>query len=265
MASQLLFYDAVFPVSSTRHRQWAVETTRDFRFAAETNSVPLMGAEFARAALEYPIVFAGNEGKVMPVAMLGVENNINLYVNEQGEWQSRYIPAYVRRYPFIFSSTDEGKTFTLCLEESYPGLNQDGRGNRLFDDEGEQSQYLKGVMKFLQDYQAEFNRTRMLCEKLKELDVLEPMQAQLKLKSGKQVSLTGFQTISREKLHKLEPEVLSKLIQNGAMELIHVHFLSLQHFQTMMTRVAVSMDEKSGEADSSETEARELAEASPTA
>jgi len=90
-----------------------------------------MAAEFASAALEYAIVFGGTGDVVLPAAVLGVRTDENLYVTEQGGWQAKYIPAFVRRYPFVFFTRDEGKTFTLCIDEAFPGFNQSGRGERL--------------------------------------------------------------------------------------------------------------------------------------
>jgi hypothetical protein len=244
MSNQLLFYTAATPVNLQRHRDWGVESTGDFSFAANTNSAPVMAVEFAKAAAEYTLIFAGEGKKVVPSAVLGIQNDSNLYVDSNGKWASKYIPAFVRRYPFVFSSGDEGKTFTLCIDEDYAGLNKKAEGNRLFGADGERTDYLNGVLNFLKEYQTEYNRTQLFCDKLVELELLEPMQAQIKLKSGKQLSLTGFQSVSREKLNALAPETLSELAKTGALELIYIHLYSMKNFSEMMERVSVSLQEK---------------------
>ena len=241
MATQLLFYSSAVPLSVQRHRNWAVEPGSDFSFAGKTNSVPVMVIEFMKAAAEYSIVFAGDAEKIMPAAILGVQNDSNLYVDTDGKWSSKYIPAFVRRYPFVFSSGDDGKTFTLCIDEDYPRVNKDARGNRLFDDKGERTKYLEGVLNFLKEYQSEYNRTQLFCKKLRELDLLEPMQAQIKLKTGKQVSLTGFKCVSREKLNALAPDKLADLAKSGALELIYVHLYSMKNFTEMMERLSKTL------------------------
>jgi hypothetical protein len=185
----------------------------------------------------------------MPVAILGLQNDSNLYVDDDGKWSAGYIPAFVRRYPFVFSSGDDGKTFTLCIDEDYEGVNDSGEGNLLFDDEGERTTYLDGVLDFLKEYQTEYNRTQLLCDKLAELKLLEPMQAQIKLTSGEQLSLTGFQAVSREKLNGLDDDKLAELARSGALELIYVHLYSMKNFNEMMERLAQSMGrEKAKEA-----------------
>jgi hypothetical protein len=258
MSTQLLFYENATPVSSQRHQQWSIDVGNDYGFTRRTNSVPLMAVEFPNAALEYTIVFAGGEDAVMPAAILGVQNDTNLYVDDQGKWHAKYLPAFVRRYPFVFSSNDNGATFTLCIDEAFSGVNQDDRGSRLFADGGERTEYLENVLKFLQDYQNEFQRTQLFCKKLQELGLLEPMQAQIKLRSGQQMSLTGFMTVNRNKLNALEPDKLSELARKGILELAYMHLLSLKNFTAMMERVAGAV--RSGEAPAGETDAASASE-----
>ncbi|MCP3870055.1 MAG: SapC family protein [Gammaproteobacteria bacterium] len=116
-------------------------------------------------------------------------------------------------------------------------MNQNNAGNRLFGEQGEHSRYLEAVLTFLKNYQTDFNRTRTLCDKLNELKLLEPMQAQVKLQNGKQLSLTGFRTANREKLNNLAPENLSELAKSGVLELLYVHLSSLVNFSTVIERI----------------------------
>ncbi|MBI2204443.1 MAG: SapC family protein [Candidatus Rokubacteria bacterium] len=120
MTAKLLIYETVVPVSRARHGTWSVEVGADYAFSRHVNSVPLMAVEFPQAAAEYPIVFSGTD-EVMPAVILGVRGTENLYLGGNGAWQARYVPAFVRRYPFVFSSGDDGKTFTLCIDEAFGG------------------------------------------------------------------------------------------------------------------------------------------------
>jgi len=165
-----MIYETAVPVSHARHGNWSVEVGTDYAFCRTVNSVPLMTAEFASAALEYAVVFGGTGETVMPVTVLGVRTNENLYVTMEGGWQAKYIPAFVRRYPFVFFSRDDSKTFTLCIDEAFPGFNQSGRGERLFGDDGKPTPYVENVLKFLGQYQREFQRTQAFCKKLKDLN-----------------------------------------------------------------------------------------------
>ena len=71
----------------------------------------------------------------MPVAVLGVRDQENRYVTTEGRWEAKYIPAFIRRYPFVFSSGADNSKFTLCIDEDFTGCNQKGLGQQLFDDQ----------------------------------------------------------------------------------------------------------------------------------
>ncbi|TVQ41144.1 MAG: multidrug transporter [Geminicoccaceae bacterium] len=235
---QQLFYQTAVPVSAQRHKDWSIKTGDSYAFAAKVNSVPLTAIEFGQAAGEYPIVFAGTPEAVFPAVILGVQQDENLFVDTDGRWLGRYVPAFVRRYPFVFSEDAEGKTFTLHLDERFEGCNQEGRGERLFDADGEQTQYLKGVLGFLQDYQARFRRTQAYCKRLVDLKLLQPVQAQFTLNTGEQRMLGGFMTVDREKLKAIAAEDAADMLQKDELECTFLHLASLRHFQNMLERFA---------------------------
>ena len=175
MTTQLLIYETAVPVSSGRHGKASVELGKGYGFASKINSVPLMAVEFPQAAQDYAIVFAQNADEVLPVVILGARAGENLYVKEDGSWNASYLPAFIRRYPFIFSASDDGKTFTLCVDEAFQGLNYLGKGQALFTPEGKQTPYVDNVLKFLQEYRTQFLRTKAFARKLVEHQLLEPM------------------------------------------------------------------------------------------
>ena len=237
MASQLLIYESAVPVSGARHGGWSVEVGGDYSFTKSVNSVPLMAVEFPHAASEYAIVFSGSADAFIPAVILGMRGNENLYLGGEGAWQAKYIPAFVRRYPFVFSSSQDGKTFTLCIDEAFPGFNQEGRGQRLFDDEKKPSGYVSNVLKFLEQYQVEFRRTQAFCNKIKDLGLLEPMRAQANLPSGERLALTGFMAVSRDKLKALPGDKLAELAKTDELELLYLHLQSMRNFAAMVQRL----------------------------
>ncbi len=233
--AQLLFYENVAPVSPQRHGELSIDRA-DFGFAAHVNSVPLMAVEMTAAAGEYTIVFAGNEEAVAPVVILGLEGTKNEYVDEDGKWTADYIPAFVRRYPFVFSQQEN--TYTLCVDESWNGCNKDGKGERLFDEKGERTEYLSRMLKFLEESQAHFVRTQTYCNHLKEMDLLEPMKADFTLPGGEKKSLGGFMAVNRDKLRNLAPEKLAELAKTDELELTYIHLLSMNNFRRVLERTA---------------------------
>lgn len=236
MSVQLLFYNQAVPVNSERHRDLFVKTGNTYAFAAKVNAVPVMAVEFRAAAMEYPIVFAGDGDVLLPVAVLGTMRDRNDFLDADGRWLGRYVPAYVRRYPFVFASGDDGNAFTLCVDEGFAGCNREGRGERLFDADGERTQYLNGVLGFVSEYQGQFLRTRAIAERLRTLGLLEPMTAQFRLPDGSTGSLTGFQGVNRERLKALAPEQLAELARGDELELIYLHLASMHCFGVLAER-----------------------------
>lgn len=237
MAKQLLIYDQVVAVSPQRHGKKSIKTGSNFSYAGGVNSVPLMAAEFEAASFEYPIVFSGEAGAIMPVALLGLRDGENLYVDAEGKWTGRYVPAFVRQYPFVFASTDKGDNFTLCIDESFSGVNEEGLGERLFDAGGARTQYLQSVLGFLQAYQAQFRATRRFVQRLEDLKLLEAMEAQFTLTSGQRMRLGGFQTVNRERLRQVAADVLGQMARGGELDLVYAHVHSMRNLTPTAERI----------------------------
>ena len=236
MSKQLLIYERAVPVNPRDHRDVSIKSGADFRFAREINSAPLMTAEFDLASVEYAIVFAGEGDRIMPAALLGVRDSENLYIDAGGAWNAKYVPAFIRRYPFVFSSEDRAR-FTLCLDEEFSGVNRRGIGERLFDAEGARTQYLQGVLNFLQAYQAQFDATRAFTQRLIDLDLLEAMQARFTLPSGQVITLSGFMSVNRGRLRALSGDALARLAANGDLDLIYAHLHSQRNFTPTAERI----------------------------
>jgi hypothetical protein len=244
MPKQLLIYETAVPISASRHGGHSIAPAPDYSFSAEINAVPLMAVEFLQAAAEYAIVFTQAGDEVMPAVVLGVRGNQNLYLSSEKKWSADYIPAFIRRYPFVFSSSADGKTLTLCVDESHPGVNREARGERLFGEDAKPTPYVERVLKFLQEYQSHFERTRTFCKRVQELGLLEPMQAQVTTPKGEKLSLNGFLSVSREKLRNLDSESLGKLAKTDELELLYLQLHSMRNFNDVKDRLIGSLKEE---------------------
>jgi len=236
MDTQLLFYNEVAPITAERHSNWHAREVKDFSFAKKTNSVPLMAAEFLSALADYPIVFAGDEESVIPVLLLGMRNEVNAFVGPEGDWKSRYIPAFVRRYPFVLALSDDKEKYYLCIDESFSGFNQSDEGPALITEDGTPTEYTEGVLKFLSQYQAEFERTQAICKKLKDLNLLEAKQVQATAASGETMNVDGFYAVEPTRLASLPSEAIVDLVRSGTYELICFHLASLRNFELLRDR-----------------------------
>src|SRR5256885_2584787 len=215
MVAKQLIYENAVPVSKARHATWSVAVGNDYAFSRKVNSVPLMAVEFPGAAAEYAIVFAGSAEAVMPVVILGMRDQENLYLGPLGGWQAKYVPAFLRRYPFVFSSQDEGKIFVQCIDDHLDRLTYPARRSTHLNAEGKPSPFVDNVLKFLQSYQVEFRRTQTFCKKLQELNLLEPMRAQVTLDGGERLALGGFMAVNRARLKTLSGGKLTAMARSA--------------------------------------------------
>ena len=237
MAAQLLFYEQLTPLNRQAHGGWSLENVGGFNFAEKSNAVPLLAVEFLRAASQYPIVFTPQgEDEFTPVAILGLSGQKNVFVGSDGSWQADYIPAFVRRYPFVFALSDDRSQYTLCIDESYAGFNASGKGQALFHEDGKPSDYVQGILKFLQDYEQQMAATRRFCRNLVELGLLEASHLQFKSPSGQEGALTGFHCVNRSRLKGLSGTTLARVMESDELELLFAHLHSLRNFAEVHQR-----------------------------
>jgi len=236
MAKQLMIYENAVPISAEAHRNIAVRQGTTFTFAATLNSVPLVVAEFEKASAEYPIIFAGEGDAMTPALVVGLRTDENLCVTVTGTWDGDYVPAFLRRYPFVFSGGDADETFTLCIDTAFEGVNSEGRGERLFDSDGNRTQYLGTMLQFASDYQTQHTVTRAFTDRIRELDLLEPATATASLPNGTRLSLGGFQRISIDRLAALDDAAVLDLFRSGMLGVIHAHLASMSRLSGLLAR-----------------------------
>ena len=233
----LMFYQAPAPLNSAVHLRMRVRPLNgNYRFAAATNSVPLAAVEFFDAAREYPIVFTEGD-KPFPTILTGVRNQENLLVGDDGSWQGRYVPAFVRRYPFVLSERADSKDFSVYIDEGYDGINAEG-GERLFNDDGSHTLMFKQALEFLSQFQGEVERTSRFAERLKELDLLVSRRLEVKRPDDAPLVLQGFYVIDEARLQALDDTVLLGLARSGELAWIYAHLMSLSNVGILADRLA---------------------------
>lgn len=236
MSKQLLIYGRTAPITVTSHKDCSVQTNKGFAFAAGLNSAPLVAVEFAAAALDMTIVFSGTQDSVFPSLLLGIRDGQNLFVGPGGAWTGNYIPAFLRRYPFVFSDADQNDAYTLCIDEESEALNREGRGERLFDSQGLRSQYLTSMLDFVTSYQGHYERTKLFCQRLVALKLLDGMQAQFTAPDGRTSAVSGFLTINRDRMKAVSESDLRAMFGNDELELCYLHLQSLQNIGKLNLR-----------------------------
>lgn len=237
----MLIYERPVALNREAHRHLRLRPDARFGHVSTLNAVPLVGFEFGLAARDYPIVFAGESAEqAYPSALLGLRPNENLHVDAEGRWSECYVPAFVRRYPYALAT--EGERFQVILDEAWPGFNTE-EGDPLFDDEGKESEALKRVLGFLEEYQGHIRSTQVFMGELNRLGLLEAKQIQRDAAGDQQAQvLTGLWMINEDKLKALSAEQSQALLKSGALAWIYAHMLSLVNLDRLNARLQRRME-----------------------
>ena len=230
LTGEALFYVSPEPLSKEAHAGLGLKNLETpYAFAARTHLVPVTVTEFGPAALCYPIIFIGAEKT--PVAVMGVNADENLFVDEKGAYApDAYLPAYIRRYPFVLANDAAAQRMVVCIDTKAPmiGENPDAP----FFEDGEPSAYTKGAIDFCNNFEQEAQRTQSFVNLLKELDLFEEKTAHYTPplangQAGQPQTIAQYQGVSEAKLNALSAEKLKELSSNGALSQIYAHLISL--------------------------------------
>ena len=244
MAKQLMIYNDIQPLSD-KHAKWSVNV-ENHAFISHLNSVPLLATEIAFASSDFPVIFSAtaNEGEYLPLAVMGLKDGQNLLLNDKHVLTTRYVPAFIRRYPFVLGGDKDADTMALCIDADSKTVLKDGsKGRRLFEENGEQSAHLKEVVEFLKDYQYRAEMTKVFCKRLHELNLLEPMQANITFKGREEanMNLMGFYVVKREKLKALGDAEALDLFKKDGLELIYSHMQSLANLNHLISKKSAKL------------------------
>lgn len=234
--TDLLFYKQLTTLDKDKHAALKLARTTDYRFAAATNSLPVVAVEFVEAHKEYPIVFVkGADGGFLPVALVGLRDNENLCLGADGRWDGHYVPAFVRRYPF--APADAGNNQMLvCFDETAACLGS-GEGEPLFVD-GAQGPVLQQALTLLQEYQGQALRTQAFCQHLADFNLLMESNAEARMNDGTSHRLSGMYVVDEKRLQVLDPDKVQQLFASGELSLIYAHLMSLGNLQRLVDRLA---------------------------
>ncbi len=231
-----LFYNSLTPLSSQLHPHHGLSRRSDVIFTNITHAIPVTVDEFAVAQRHFPIVFGLGDNPA-PLALLGLNEGRNLFVDAEGKWQQDvYIPAFVRRYPFMLAKLNpQADELSLCFDDT-SGIVVENGAERLFD--GDQpSEVTKGVLAFCEQFEQAIFRTRGFMDELLKLDLLIDGEVSIQQADMAEPAVyRGFRMVAEEKLQKLRGDQTRKMVQNGMMGLIYAHLFSLSQITGLFER-----------------------------
>lgn len=227
-------FEQMVPLSVDRHADRRVRHSTSMGFARKFHIAYITVQEFSRAAAIYPLVFVADrqEGGYRSVALLGLAAGDNLFVGSSGQWQASYIPAMIRRYPFALSRTRDGQQYIVCVDES-SSLLSTSEGAPLFDAQGQATETLENVKRYLSELQAMDRATREFCAFLQHHDLLVPFK--LRVNASAQLrKIEGCFVVSQERFNALEDSAVLALHQSRFLGPLYAHLLSLAQVERLV-------------------------------
>ena len=243
LSGDVMFYKRPEPLSFEAHGKLGLNpTNKPFAFAAGAQAVPLIVAEFGPASLQYPIVFAG--GGYQPLAVLGLRAGENLFVEPDGNYRPlSYIPAFIRRYPFVFAHGDEEpERLIVCIDRDADVVGENPQVP--FFEGNEPSEFTRKCLDFCSNFETERRKTDEFVNLLRELDLFEirtitftPTNPDGSL--AEPVKVSEHFSPSEARVKALPEATQIELMRTGALQQIHLHWNSLLNWERLVNEVAL--------------------------
>ncbi|MBU4528613.1 MAG: SapC family protein [Hoeflea sp.] len=237
-----LFYKSPEALNRERHGGKGLALSGDLGFAANAIVIPLMAAEMPAAMRSYPIVFSGPD--YMPMVITGIRDGENLFINSEGKWaEPHYVPAYVRRYPFILAGGETDERLTLCIENDPARLVDfdagSGKEVKPFFEDSDQSEVIKSALSFCEQYQGMFVKTRQIMKVIADSGLLAERTSKITLGDGQNFNITGFHLVDEAKLLAMSDEDFLKLRKADALATVYCHLASMNSWTSLLHQASL--------------------------
>lgn len=221
------------------HQDLRLNTRGGREFGDGVNQVLVFPTEFEPAQREFPIIFRPySDGRLRPVALLGLDRDENLFLGPDGEWQSDHVPALLQSGPFAIaaSSSHSGDgDLQVLIDPDHPRISLT-EGAPLFLEHGGNSPALDKLLGVLRAAYMGHRLLDPLIEALNKAGLLRPFDLQLRVGPDCAYAISDAQTIDRERLAGLTGEELATLHRIGFLQSAFMIAASLGNLQRLVDR-----------------------------
>lgn len=214
-------------LSNVEHRHLRFQyPAAPYAFARNTVLASLLASELGHALRSMPVVFSYSNGKAALFGLMGLAQDENLFINQEGLWQTGYIPAVLRARPFGLASEAPGADPVVVIN-LLDGYFSETAGTPLFDEDGQAGEFLKNMIDFLRAYKDSEDATAKALDTIAAADILSPWTPTVTAPDGQPYAISGLFQIDMPKFDSLAPDIVASLHSAGALPLIYAHVYSL--------------------------------------
>jgi hypothetical protein len=221
----------IFPITYERHAGKGWRQPNSLLFAASSRVLELVPRDVITTAMYTCCAFVADADGYLPVALLGLDRDQNLFVDAAGRWLGRSLPAVLNHYPFKLGKLNEGR-LVLSINEASGLLVDSGDGTPFFGSDGSPSEQAHAKLAELVQFEKELQAARNQCKRLEEAGLLEPWPLQVQQQSVTR-TLEGLYKINEAGMNALAPEEFAGLRDCGALILAYGQLFSMQHVQQL--------------------------------
>ena len=203
-------------LNNVQHKDLRVITRPAAKFGDNVGSVITFPTEYGDIQREYPIFFRKDaaSGEYQSFALLGFKHDENLFLDESG-WKGHYIPGVIARGPFLIGFQKEEPVIHVDLDSPRIGQTE---GEPVFLPQGGNTPYIEHIALILKGIHDGIAVSKAMFAAFAEMDLIEPVNVEIKFSAEEQYNLRGLFTISDKKLAALDGESLHKLNKAGFLQ-----------------------------------------------
>ena len=224
------------------HKDLKIITERSAELGDNVWYAVTFPSEFRNLQRHYPVFFIKNpdDGQFQAVAMFGVEEGENLFLDESG-WNASYIPLNIMRQPFLvgFQEQDHNGEMkrepVVSVDMDNPRANT-RMGEPVFLEHGGNSEYLEQVNSILNVLLVGMRSSGPFFDMLSDYNLLDSFVLDAQLHDGSEHRLAGFYTINEDVLAELSGEHLEALNEKGYLEAIYMVIASMTNLPILLEK-----------------------------
>lgn len=230
----MFLYDKPVLLSKEAHGNMGLSPPdQPFAFVRDVKGLPVVVNELQTSQKHYPVVFSDFENPVL-IAVVGIIDDKNLFVNDAGEWaEDYYIPSYARCHPFAFARR-EGDEYAVVIDEASNSISSSPE--MPFFDGDDLSEGTQQRVDFCGQLNEGRQRTMEFCQRVKELGLLNGQRVTQTLDDGSEVKIADYVSVDPSKLNELDKDVLQQLHQDGTLAAIFAQIFSLENWNRLIAR-----------------------------